>query len=162
MHFKLLPVKEDKYTSMGMINVYAQLFLDPGDEGYDKYIAEHLVTVDGVEQFNPFCTHSIQFEHDATEEEILWCFEWALGITHQNYLKDDLHCKKDGQVVNQPFHYIARKAFYEGVSMIPEDDRSDYMKTEMAKTDKAKGRVSKIKNVDFGNVKTIGKYRVRK
>lgn len=199
MYFKILPIQKDKYTDMGMINVNAELFLEKGDEGYDKYIAEHFVTVpiipeggytgkfnkDGVpvdqtdydnwikslptvRQLNPFCTHSIQFEHDVTEEEILWCFEWALGITHWNYLMDDLHCqKKDekgnpySQVVNQNINYLSRKAFYEGTVLIPEDNRSDYMKSEMNKVDKVKQRLQTLKDVDFCNLNTIGKYKVK-
>lgn len=224
MYFKIINIGEDKYTAMGMINIDAQLFLEPGDDGYEKYIAEHYVTVpvipeggyprqidldsatkkwedklqslygenpDGVyvaedydeyndfknqsksytewlkslptiKQLNPFCTHSIQFEHDVTEEEILWCFEFALGITHRNYLKDDLHCKKGGQVVNQPFHYSARRAFYQGVGVIPEKIRSDYMKKEMAKADKAANALAKLKDVEFSSIQTIAKYSVRK
>jgi hypothetical protein len=46
------------------------------------------------------------------EEKILWCFEFALGITHRNYLIDDLHCKKGGQIVNQPFYYLVRRLHY--------------------------------------------------
>lgn len=191
-YFKILPIQKDKYTDMGMINIDAQLFLEKGDDGYDKYIAEHYVQVpvipeggyqgkvdeeglpvdkedyqkwlDSLEkvwQLNPFCTHSIQFEHDVTEEEILWCFEFALGITHRNYLIDDLHCKKGGQVVNQTFGYSSRRAFYQGVSIIPENNRTPYMEAEMAKVDKTSARLSKIKDVDFTNIQTIGKYKVK-
>ena len=168
MYFKILPIRNDKYTDMGMINIDAQLFLESGDEGYYKYVAEHLITVDGAQQLNPFCTHSIQFEHDATEEEILWCFEWALGITHWNYLMDDLHCqKKDengnpySQVVNQNIHYAARKNFYQASSNMPDNLKSDYVKAELGKVDKAKSRVVQIKDVDFVKVKTVGKYKVK-
>ncbi|KUG22036.1 hypothetical protein ASZ90_008193 [hydrocarbon metagenome] len=131
---------------------------------YEKWISE----LPTVQQLNPFCTHSIQFEHDVTEEEILWCFEWALGITQWNYLMDDLHCqKKDekgnpySQVVNQNINYLSRKAMYEGFSLIPENSRSDYMKSEMNKVDKVKQRLQTLKDVDFANVKTIGKYKVK-
>jgi hypothetical protein len=224
-YFKLKPIQKDKYTDMGMINVSADLYLEKGDEGYDKYIAEHLVTVpvipeggyprqkeldsseetirflmsknpDGtestslefiaakkesnlyqtwikslptVQQLNPFCNHSIQFEHDVTEEEILWCFEWALGITHWNYLMDDLHCqKKDengnpySQVVNQPFHYSARKEYFKVISQLPLGNRSDYMNAELAKVSMAEKRLVKVKKVDFTKVKTVEKYKVRK
>ena len=164
-YFKIIndPLDQgEKYIAMGMINVTAELYLEKGDEGYDKYIAEHLVTLeDGSTQLNPFCTHSIQFEHDATEEEILWCFEFALGITHRNYLADDLHCKKGGQVVNQNIHYLSRKAFYDGVGKIPENLRSDYMKAEMGKVEKAKEKISALKGVNLATVKTIGKYSVK-
>ncbi len=198
-YFKINPIQKDKYTDMGMINVSADLYLEKGDEGYEKYIAEHLVAVpvipEGgytgekdtennpiiqedydnwikslptIQQLNPFCNHSIQFEHDVTEEEILWCFEWALGITHWNYLMNDLHCqKKDengnpySQVVNQPFGYTSRRAFYQGVSMIPDKNRTPLMKTEMAKVDKVSARLAKIKDIDFTKVKTVGKYKVK-
>ena len=177
---------------MGMLNITAQLFLEVGDEGYDKYVAEHYVTIPIVpesgyqgkvneagepidqsdydkwiaslpiiKQLNPFCTHSIQFEHDVTAEEILWCFEFALGITHRNYLADDLHCKKGGQVVNQNIHYLSRKAFYEGVSLIPENNRTDYMKAEMGKAGAAKNKIAALSKIDFTKVKTIGIYSVK-
>ena len=199
MYFKLNAQQQDKYTDMGMINVSADLYLEKGDEGYEKYMAEHYVTVpvipvegykgkvdkEGfpvdqkdydvwikslptVQQLNPFCNHSIQFEHDVTEEEILWCFEWALGITHWNYLMDDLHCqKKDengnpySQVVNQPFGYLARKEYFKVISQLPLGNRSDYMNSELAKITKAKSRLTKMQKVDFTKVKTIGKYKVK-
>jgi len=217
-YFKLNPIQRDKYTDMGMINISANLYLEKGDLGYDKYIAEHRVQVpvipEGgypgemkevetfivdkvsgekvqiesiakepvdkedyekwfeslprVQQLNPFCNHSIQFEHDVTEEEILWCFEFALGITHRNYLADDLHCqKKDengkphSQIVNQPFGYSARRAFYEGMKLIPKEKQSDYMKVEMLKVDKVSARLTEIQEVDFTKVKTIEKYKVK-
>lgn len=197
MYFKINPIQKDKYTDMGMINVDAQLYLEQGDEGYDKYIAEHFVTVpvipeggytgkvnkDGIpvdqtdydnwikslptaQQLNPFCTHSIQFEHDVTEEEMLWCFEFALGITHHNYLMDDLECRKGGEVVNKPFGYSDRLKFYKGVK----DDSIDetYLKfhpliaIQKEKIIKAEIKINRLKNVDFTNVQTIGKYSVRK
>ncbi|KFO68567.1 hypothetical protein ER57_03240 [Smithella sp. SCADC] len=199
MYFKINAPQQDKYTGMGMINVSADLYLEKGDEGYEKYIAEHLVMVpvipEGgytgkvdeqgapadqndydnwfkslptVQQLNPFCNHSIQFEHDVTEEEILWCFEWALGITHWNYLMDDLHCqKKDengnpySQVVNQPFHYSARKEYFKIISQLPLGNRSDYMNAELAKVTKAEKRLVKVKKVDFTKVKTTEKYKVK-
>ncbi len=207
MYFIIQPIQRDKYTDMGMINISANLYLEEGDIGYDKYMAEHHIQVpvipeggypgemkegspvnkedyqkrfDGLEKvwkLNPFCNHSIQFDvamlepdYDefTVEERIMYCFEWALGITHWNYLMDDLHCKKkdkDGksysQIVNKPFHYSARRTFYQGISLIPEKDRSDYMKQEMKKVDKASARLSKIKDVDFTKVKTIGKYKVK-
>jgi len=198
-YFKILPILRDKYVDMGMLNISAELYLEQGDEGYDKYIAEHFVTVpiipeggytgkfnkDGVPvnqtdydnwikslptvwRLNPFCTHSIQFEYDVTEEEILWCFEWALGITHWNYLVCDLGCQwKDengnpyAQVVNQPFHYSARKEYFKVISQLLLRNRSDYMNSELAKVSKAEARVAKIKKVDFTKVKTIEKYKVK-
>lgn len=223
MYFKLQPIQKDKYTDMGMINVSADLYLEEGDLGYDKYIAEHRVQVPVIpeggypqqkeldaatlvwekkqeelykfnpkgdfifesyeeyanyikerdaydswikslptmQQLNPFCTHSIQFEHDVTEEEILWCFEFALGITHRNYLINDLLCERGGQLVNQPFHYSARRAFYKGIGAIPEHLRSDYMKTEMSKVDKVSAKLKNLKAVKFHKLKTIGKYSVK-
>jgi hypothetical protein len=224
MYFKLQPIQRDKYTDMGMINVSADLYLEEGDIGYDKYIAEHRVQVPIIpeggytqqkeldaatlvwekkqeelykfnpkgdfilesyeeyvnytkerdaydnwikslpkmQQLNPFCNHSIQFEHDVTEEEILWCFEFALGITHRNYLIDDLHCKKGGQIVNQDIKYSARRAFYQGINLIPENNRSDYMKQEMAKIEKVKTRMINLQKTEFHNIETIGKYKVKK
>lgn len=198
-YFKILPILRDKYVDMGMINVSAELYLEQGDEGYDKYIAEHFVTVpvipaEGyqgkvdetgqpidqedydkwisslptIQQLNPFCNHSIQFEANVTEEEILWCFEWALGITHRNYLMDDLHCeKKDengnpySQVVNQPFGYTSRRSFYEGVRQIPVIARNEYEKKELAKCVSAEARVMILKDVDFTAVETIVRYQVK-
>lgn len=227
---------------MGMINVDAELYLEKGDEEYDRYLSQHYLCVPVIPQggyprrteletahelwastidliissgcilpkdnraefykeysefitlqneinlfnewrdslphvweLNPFCYHSIQFDADdlvlttdeiklgiTIEEKILWCFEFALGITHRNYIIADLACKWEGQVVNQNIHYSARKAFYEGVSLIPEDLRSDYMKVEMAKASKAADTLSKLKKVHFTKIKTIGKYSVRK
>lgn len=194
MYYKIVRIGDEKYEKMGMVEVTAAFYLEPGDEGYDKYISEHLVEVpiipeegypgkmtkDGIPQpvdmndyekwvkslptfqhLNPFCYHSIQFEADVTEEEILWCFEWALAITHQNYLIDDLQCIKGGQIVNEPFGYLSRKKFYEGVSLIPENKRSDYMKKEIAKIKKASQKTASLKNVDWAKIKTIAKYSVK-
>lgn len=166
MYFEIQPIQKDKYTAMGMINVDARFYLEKGDEGYDKYIAENKVIVDDVERLNPFCTHSIQFEHDVTEEEILWCFEFALGITHRNYLVDDLHCKNGGQIVNQPFGYSGRRVIYRGAKDAPTDET--YLKfhplkaIQKEKISRAETKINQLKDVDFTKVKTIGKYRVRK
>ena len=193
MYFKINTPQKDKYTDMGMVNISASFYLEEGDEGWDKYQAEHHVTVpiipeggykgklgedgrpDDQEDYdiwikslptetrdNPFCNHAIQFEHDATEEEILWCFEWALAQTHLNYLYDDLHCEKGtpAKKVNQDIGYLSRKAFYEGVLQIPEKNRTDYMKQELAKIEKCNTRLTSIP-VDFTTVKTIANYKVK-
>jgi hypothetical protein len=209
---------------MGMVEVSADFYLEKGDEGYDKYMAEHYVQVPVIpkegypqqkeldnsrsawdnkmaalyksdpkgqyvaedykeynsfkketdlyvewikslpttNQLNSFCNHSIQFEHDATEEEILWCFEWALAQTHINYCCNDLHCEKGtpAKKVNQDIGYLSRKAFYEGVLQIPEKNRTDYMKQELAKIEKCNTRLTSIP-VDFTTVKTIANYKVK-
>ena len=242
MYLKILPIIEDKYTNMGIINVEAALYLEKGDEEYDRYMSQHYLYVPVIPQggysrrteleaahdlwsntidliissgcilpkdnreafykeyseyvalqneiilfnewrnslphvweLNPFCYHSIQFDVDdleitpkekkqgiTIEEKILWCFEFALGITHRNYIIADLACKWEGKIANQPFHYSARKSFYQGVSLIPENLRSNYMKSEMAKVPKAANTLCKLKDVDFSAIKTIGKYSVRK
>lgn len=145
MYYKITNHGDEKYTKLGMINVDAAFYLEEGDEGYDKYIEEHYVTVpvfpeegyqgemttEGmpfpvdiedykkwraglptVQQLNPFCNHSIQFEADVTEEEIYSAFDRALQITHQNYLIDDLHCKNRGTVVNKNIRYAERVSLY--------------------------------------------------
>jgi hypothetical protein len=73
-------------------------------EDYKKWID----SFPKVYQLNPFCNHAIQFEHNVTVEEIKKAFDRALGITHQNYLIDDLHCLKGGQVVNENINYGQR------------------------------------------------------
>ena len=134
---------------------------EKGEEliAYDKWIA----SLPTEERDNPFCNHAIQFEHDATEEEILWCFEWALAQTHINYLHDDLHCEKGtgAKVVNQDIGYLSRKAFYEGVKQIPEVAKTPYIKTEMAKCTLCETKVIALETVDFAAVETIGIYRVK-
>lgn len=199
MYFKIKPIFADKYQSMGMLNITAEFYLEPGDEGYDVYHAEHHVpapvmpvggypgdknengqpidheeyaswvkTLPTVEQINPFCNHSIQFESGASAEEILWCFEWALALTHINYLKQDLCCRKKnkdgtpmGKPVNQPFEYSHRRAFFHCVSKIPEQDRTQEMKKEMGKVIAAQNRISQMQDVDWAMAKTIVKYKVR-
>jgi hypothetical protein len=193
MYFKITQVGGEKYTKMGMVEVMAAFYLEEGDEGYAKYIAEHFVTIPvitekdiyqgkvneigmpvdqedydnwikslpTIQQLNPFCNHSIQFEANVTEEEILWCFEFGLGITHRNYLADDLHCKVSGQVVNQDIGYLARKAFYEGVKIIPVESQTSYMKTELAKVVSAESKALSLKEVDFKTVETIAEYSVK-
>jgi uncharacterized protein (DUF488 family) len=182
MYFKITPIQKDKYVDMGMINVSADLYLEKGDEGYHKYITEHDVTIpiipeggyqgevdeDGapidqkdydkwiksletVKQLNPFCNHSIQFEPDVTEEEILWCFEFTLAQTHLNYLEDDLHCQKGiAKVVNKPFGYSERRADYKTLDA-----------TKIAKIVSAESKVTALKDVDFTQVETVGKYKVK-
>jgi hypothetical protein len=194
---------------MGMINIGAQLFLEEGDEGYDKYVAEHYVTtkdiseegypgevdemgmpldeddynnwfdsLPNVQRLNPFCIHFIQFEPNVTYEEILWCFEWALGVTHQNYLKDDLRCKKGrndeegrslseidyklgGQIVNQSINYKARKSYYKALSFLPNGSKTTKEKEDFTKVNAAKLQVKNLKNVDLSKVSTIAKYKVK-
>lgn len=125
---------------------------------YEKWLA----SLPTVKQLNPFCNHSMQFEASATEEEILYCFEWALGMTHANYLKKDLMCKADGQIVNQPIQYVARKMFYEGLKSIPEVEKTPVMKlADQLKSD-AVTKETALKLVDFTAVKTIGEYRVKR
>lgn len=111
MYFIIKPIQDTKYTQMGMVEVDAAFYLESGDRGYADYIAEHTWydEKNKKEVLNPFCNHSIQFEKDVTVEEILYCFEWALALTHENYLKKDLACKADGRVVNQLFDYTKRR-----------------------------------------------------
>lgn len=194
MYYKINAPIKDEYPDMGMVNISAKFYLEKGDEGWEKYQAEHHVTVpifppEGYQgkvdekgnpvdrkdydtwlaslptetRDNPFCNHSIQFEPDATEEEILWCFEWALALTHINYLADDLHCEKGtrAKVVNQDIGFIARKAFYKGVKQIPAETQTAYEKTELAKCVSAKSKVTALKDVDFTTVETIATYRVK-
>lgn len=110
---------------------------------------------------NPFCNHSIQFEADATEEEILWCFEWALAMTHENFLKNDLFCKSIGKVVNLPFGYHARRAYYQAIRLIPEKNLNAYDKKEFAKIQSTEIKINALQAVDFKALKTIGKYSVK-
>jgi hypothetical protein len=194
MYFKITKVGDEKYTKMGMVEVMAAFYLEEGDEGYDKYIAEHLVTVpvipaEGyqgkvdetgnpidqedyakwisslptIQQLNPFCNHSIQFEANVTEEEILWCFEFALDQTKKNYLEDDLHCEKGttAKAVNQDIGYLSRKAFYEGVKTIPVAQQTPYIKTELAKVASAEIKALALKEIDFKTVETIAEYSVK-
>ncbi len=183
MYFKLNNPQKDKYTDMGMLNVSASFYLEKGDEGWEKYQAEHhviapIIPEDGYkgelnkngipvdrkdyddwikslpteERDNPFCTHAMQFEPDATEEEILWCFEWALALTHHNYMCDDLHCKKQtsAKIVNQDIGYIKRRSDYR----IPD-------KIKLAKIANAESKVMALKEVDFTVVETIANYKVK-
>lgn len=187
MFFKLDPIKKDKYTDMGMVNISASFFIEEGDEGWDKYQAEHHVVVpilpesgypgkrdeSGVildredyiawikslpteEKDNPFCNHSIQFEADVTDEEILWCFEFALAQTHLNYLADDLHCKKGkGKVVNQDINYIKRRQDY----ILNKETLTPF---GLSKVANAETKVTSLKKVDFSTVETIANYKVKK
>jgi hypothetical protein len=97
-----------------------------------------------VQQLNPFCNHSIQFEHDVTEADIRYCFDLALATTHQNYLLDDLHCQKGGQVVNQDINYSVRKDYYENTKQIPEASQTLAMKAELAKIPLAKAKETSL------------------
>jgi hypothetical protein len=194
MYFKINTPQKDKYTDMGMVNISASFYLEKGDEGYDKYMAEHYVQVpvipeggyqgkineigepadlkdyqawyanlERVWQLNPFCNHSIQFEAEATEEEILWCFEYALAITARNYLIDDLHCKNGGQVVNQGIGYLARRNIYKVLSLMPcelKQTDEDAIKWS-TKITNAETKVMALSEVDFAQIKTIAKYRVK-
>lgn len=157
MYFKIGEPEKDKYCGLGMININAAFYLEKGDDGYDKYIAEHLV--DG--ELNPFCNHSIQFEANVTEEEILWCFEFAMAMTHSNYLIDDLRCATTGKTVNQPINYLSRKAFYAGVKQIPAESQNAYEKAELAKCVAAENKIDALKEIDFKTVETIAAYRVK-
>lgn len=93
-------------------------------------------------QLNPFCNHSIQFEHDVTEQEIKDAFDRAIGITHQNYLIDDLHCKNGGQVVNEDIHYRERMELYKN----PTPELQE-------KIISAEEKSEELKNIDLTQIK---------
>jgi len=112
-------------------------------------------------KYNSFCTHAIQFEPDVTEEEILWCFEWALALTHQNYLIDDLCCVNTGKLVNQNIGYSAHKAWHELIKQTPENDLSEEMLLAKQKIIDANIKIENLKEVDFTTVETIAVYNVR-
>lgn len=184
MYFKITKIGEQKYTDMGMINVCASFYLEPGDDGYDKYILEHFVTIpvipkggfpgkidektgeyDPVEyqewlatlpteqRLNPFCNHFMQFEPTVTEEEILYCFEWALPMTQANYIKDDLKCNVDGVTVNQPINYDSRKAYYEGIKIIPDINKTPKMKADTKLIGDAAVKIVSLKSLELAEVK---------
>lgn len=192
MYFKITKVGEQKYTDMGMINVCAAFYLEPGDAGYDKYVAEHFVTIpiipkDGytgkidketgkpdvteynnwlatlptTQRFNPFCNHFMQFEPTVTEEEILYCFEWALPMTQANYIKDDLKCNVDGVTVNQPINYDSRKAYYEGIKIIPDINKTPKMIADAKLVSDATAKIAALKDIDFSKIKTVAEYKVK-
>lgn len=146
MYFKILPPTDTKYTNMGMIEITAAFYLEPKDVGYDEYAAEHLWFDGETGGFlNPFCNHSIQFDYTVTLEEILYCFEWALALTHQNYLKKDLLCKADGRPVNLPFDYKKRK----------EEGATDSVKVL------TKGKVDVLKDINFAKLNFSKGYKVK-
>jgi len=193
MYFKVNKVFQDKYQKMGMVNISASFYLEPEDEGYDKYVAEHYVdnkvipkggylgkvnendepldlndyqdwydSLPSEKVLNPFCTHFIQFEPNVTEEEILWCFEWALAITHKNYLKDDLKCKKGGQTVNQDIKYKSRKAYYTALTFIPNRNKSTKEQEDYKKVKNAEDKILELEKIkDWSSVKTTAKYKVK-
>lgn len=192
MYFKITKVGEQKYTDMGMINVDASFYLEPGDDGYDKYVVEHFVTVPVMpkegfqgkidtktgepdpkeykdwiatlpkeQRLNPFCNHSMQFEPSVTEEEILYCFEWALPMTHENYMKDDLRCKTTGITVNQTINYDSRKAYYTGIKIIPDSYKTEKMKIDAKLVMDAEKKIGILKDVDFTKISTTVKYKVK-
>jgi len=125
---------------------------------YDTWLA----SLPTEERDNPFCNHAIQFEHDVTEEEILYCFEFALAQTHLNYLEDDLHCKNGiAKVVNQDIGYLARRNTYKVLSLMPEETKQtdpDAIKWN-SKIANAEAKVSALKEVDFLSISPI--YSVR-
>ena len=126
-------------------------------EDFNKWVA----SLPTEERDNPFCNHAIQFEANTTEEEILWCFEWALALTHQNYLVDDLHCKTAGKVVNQDIGYLGRREFYRGLMQIPEEERLTFSRLAVEKIASAESKVTALKEVDFTAVETIASYKVK-
>lgn len=125
-----------------------------------KDFAAWMAALPKVWQLNPFCNHSMQFEASATEEEILYCFEWGLAMTHANYLKNDLQCKAAGRVVNQPINYSGRKSFYEGIKSIPEAEKTPTMKLADQLKTAATAKVAALKEVDFKTIQTVGEYKV--
>lgn len=185
MYFKITKVGEQKYTDMGMINVCAAFYLEPGDAGYDKYVAEHFVTVPIIpkegytgkpdvtayqtweatlpteQRFNPFCNHFMQFEPTVTEEEILYCFEWALPMTQANYIKDDLKCEVSGTIVNQTINYDSRKAYYTGIKIIPDANKTPKMIADAKLVSDATAKIAALKDIDFSKIKTVAEYKVK-
>lgn len=182
-YFKIIQNDNEcqKYACIGLVPFYACLYLEEGDEGYERYVKEcyqiiyppegYLGEVDGegnpVDKEDylkwesalprmtvPFVIHQIKFEPWHTEEEILWCFEWALALSHKNWLLDDLSCNKGlGIKINT---YITGKKYLQRIT--------DYKKDWNAKTKEVNAAISRsmeLKGVDFTTAKTSVKYSVK-
>lgn len=147
MYFKITNIGSIKHISLGLVEVCADFFLEPGDEGYEKYVQEFTVQT-SIEEFKllSFCNHAIQFESDLLEEDVLSKFDDALIKTHQNYLKDDLLCKKNGIKVNKNINFEKRIKEYK--------DNPDQKKII-----KAENSSKKLINTDWS--KYSGKYKVK-
>jgi hypothetical protein len=155
-HHKLVPVfPKEGYERQTELNAEREKQMFAGDMEkreeqltYDKWVA----SLPTEERDNPFCNHAIQFEHDTTEEEILWCFEWALAQTHINYLHDDLHCEKGtpAKRVNQDIGYLRRR-----------DDYKTPDTVMLAKCVSVETKGLALKDTDFTAVETIASYSVR-
>lgn len=163
-HHVIVPiVPEEGYQ--GKIN---EIGIPTDQKDYDNWVA----SLPTEERDNPFCNHAIQFEYNVTEEEILWCFEWALAQTHLNYLEDDLHCEKwtAAKVVNQDINYLNRRDSYFEIRSIPndEEEQTKFMNDhpiialKMEKCINALIKLFALKDVDFTTVETIASYSVRK
>jgi hypothetical protein len=179
MHFKILETPEleyKKYAMIGMVPVFAAFYLDEKDEGY-KLTKVPVLPKEGYqgkvdkmgmavdkEDYqkwysslptqlvnNPFCIHQIKFEPNVREDEILFCFEWALVLTHINYLADDLNCKKGlGQKVNQDIGYLKRITLYKN--------------TLAARVNEINSTVAKsisLNSIDFKTVQNAELYSVK-
>jgi len=154
-HYVTVPVFPDKgYT--GKVDKDGE----PVDmDDFNKWVSSLPTT----QQLNPFCNHSIQFEpeqlpHDdngltkEAQDNIDYCFQWALGITAKNYLLDDLSCKIGGQKVNQDIDYLSRCAYYQGIKVISlgmPDKLTDTMKADVAKIASAETVAEKAKKTDL-------------
>jgi hypothetical protein len=157
MYFKIT-LGDPRYIALGMVDVKVDFYLEEGDEGWAKYNSpEGSLNSEG--ELNPFCEHFMQFDADMlsfddnglteeSKEAILWCCEWALGITHKNYLIDDLHCQKGGQIVNQDIDFLARVERYKTQKENSKIIRADVLKKH-------------IGTADFTKAKTVAKYSVK-
>jgi hypothetical protein len=147
-HYVTVPVFPDKGYS-GKVDKDGEP-IDMDD--FNKWIS----SLPTIQKLNPFCNHSIQFEPDMlphdesgltkeSQDNIDYCFQWALGITAKNYVLDDLACKKGGQTINQDIRYLSRCAYYAGVSVIPDSNKTTLMKADVAKIASAKTVTDKAK-----------------
>ena len=139
MHHKI--EKSGCNERKGLCEIRYDLFLDPGDDGYDVHYVNVPVWPEGgypgvvdvmgipssqqdydtwltglprVWQNNPFCCHFMQHEPTVTDAEILASGEKFLAMAYENWQKGDLHLNKNVPVNLLPLEiYRALEPFVE-------------------------------------------------
>jgi hypothetical protein len=174
----------EKWACIGMSPMFAAFFLESGDEGYDRYVAEDCMKIVYPEEgylgkvdkegnpldeedykkwedslprefvLSPFAVHEIKYEPWHTDEEIAYCFKLALIISHQNWLVRDLSCQKG--LGTRVNTYLTARKYLQRIAEYKADWNS-----KATEVNAALQRSIELQNVDFRKVPNAELYSVK-
>jgi len=143
MYFKITDIDSEKYPEIGMVGVTASYYLEEGDEGYDKYVAEY-------PNRTPFRHHEKLFDADVTDTEILDYFQSVSDSLRKVYLSDDIHTLKNDSPIETDTTYLSRRQLYDYIKTVPADEQTPDMQLALAKITAAEEKVISLKEIFLG------------